>query len=114
MILNLSKYKIPFCFTIWFGKVPDFGITSFDGVMGWNNLKWISLGIINIEVMWGIEEEATDKEILELAEKSGTFDFLKESEEDVYTASDGDLIHIKGGKAQPHKIKRAIKHSQAL
>ena len=38
--------------------------------------------------------EATDKEILELAVNSGTFDFLWGEEEDIYTASDGELIHI--------------------
>jgi len=38
--------------------------------------------------------EMTDAEILELAEKSGTFNFLNDKEEDVYTAYDGELYRI--------------------
>ncbi len=34
-------------------------------------------------------EELTDEEILTLAEKAGTFDFLYEPEEDIYDPSDG-------------------------
>ena len=38
------------------------------------------------------EEEATDQELVKLAEKCGTFDFLDEPEEDIYDLSDGTAI----------------------
>ena len=34
-------------------------------------------------------QEITDEELIALAEKSGTFDFLCDSEEDIYRPSDG-------------------------
>ena len=37
-------------------------------------------------------EELTDKEVLALAEKAGTFDFLNAPDEDVYNLSDGTPI----------------------
>ena len=36
-----------------------------------------------------IQEEATDEEIMLWAEKCGTFDFLQEAGEDIYSLSDG-------------------------
>ncbi len=37
-------------------------------------------------------QELTDEEILTLAEKAGTFDFLNAPEEDIYNPSDGTPI----------------------
>ena len=37
-------------------------------------------------------EELTDEEVLTLAEKAGTFDFLNAPEEDIYNPSDGTPI----------------------
>lgn len=37
-------------------------------------------------------QELTDEEIITLAEKAGTFDFLKEPDEDIYSPSDGTPI----------------------
>lgn len=37
-------------------------------------------------------EELTDKEVLALAEKTGTFDFLNTPDEDIYNPSDGTPI----------------------
>ena len=37
-------------------------------------------------------EELTDEEVLSLAEKAGTFDFLDAPEEDIYNPSDGTPI----------------------
>lgn len=37
-------------------------------------------------------QELTDEEIVTLAEKSGSFDFLYEPEEDIYSSSDGTPI----------------------
>lgn len=40
----------------------------------------------------GCQEELTDEEVLELAERAGTFNFLDAVEEDIYTVGDGDEI----------------------
>ena len=37
-------------------------------------------------------QELTDEEIITLAEKSGSFDFLYDPEEDIYSLSDGTPI----------------------
>lgn len=37
----------------------------------------------------GRQKELTDEEILELAERAGTFNFLDAVEEDIYTVDDG-------------------------
>ena len=37
-------------------------------------------------------EELTDEEVITLAEKSGSFDFLNDPEEDIYSSSDGTPI----------------------
>ncbi|MFV1976276.1 MAG: hypothetical protein ACC651_11050 [Candidatus Scalindua sp.] len=37
-------------------------------------------------------QELTDEEIITLAEKSGSFDFLNDPEEDIYSLSDGTPI----------------------
>jgi hypothetical protein len=37
-------------------------------------------------------QELTDEEIITLAEKSGSFDFLYDPEEDIYSPSDGTPI----------------------
>lgn len=46
----------------------------------------------NREGTFFIEEENLNEEILKLAEKSGSFDFLAKDEEDGYTFEDGEAI----------------------
>ncbi len=56
----------------------------------WINTKIFSGTITDLEL--SIKEELNDEEILMLTSRSGSFSFLDDEEEDIYTESDGTPI----------------------
>jgi hypothetical protein len=56
----------------------------------WINTKIVSGTITDLEV--SAKEELNDEEMLMLASRGGSFSFLDDEEEDIYTESDGTPI----------------------
>jgi hypothetical protein len=56
----------------------------------WINTKILSGTITDLE--FSVKEELNDEEILMLTSRSGSFSFLDDEEEDIYTESDGTPI----------------------
>jgi len=56
----------------------------------WFNTKIVSGTITDLE--FSAKEELNDEEILMLASRGGSFSFLDDKEEDIYTESDGTPI----------------------
>lgn len=56
----------------------------------WFNTKIVSGTITDLE--FSAKEELNDEEILMLASRGGSFSFLDDEEEDIYTESDGTPI----------------------
>lgn len=55
MIIN-SPFGIQVAFNIYLSKFPDWSLMPYHGVLGWENHWWLTMGIINIELLWEYEE----------------------------------------------------------
>ena len=80
--------------------IPPQGVATFQ--KGFKNVKsvssdpaWINTKIFSgtmTDLELSIKEELNDEEILMLTSRSGSFSFLDDEEEDIYTESDGTPI----------------------
>lgn len=80
--------------------IPPQGVATFE--KGFKEMKsvpsdptWINAKIVSgtvTDLEFSVKEELNDEEILMLTSRSGSFSFLDDEEEDIYTESDGTPI----------------------
>ena len=87
--INIHRRVIPPKWVTTFQK--DFkGVKSVPSDPAWINTKIVYGTVTDLD--FSAKEELNDEEILMLASRGGSFSFLDNEEEDIYTESDGTPI----------------------